>query len=469
MNQGSTYLSSQTISQALDCVIEDDWAGSGVSIDSRTLEMGDLFVALQGPTHDGHDYVVKALEKGAIAAVVSHRPENCSDDARLLFTPDTMIALENLGVAARDGMNGKVIAVTGSVGKTGTKEMLRLALSNQGVVTASDGNLNNHYGVPLSLSRMKAETKFGIFEVGMNHPGEIRPLVRMVRPHVAIVTAIEAAHTEFFSSVEQIADAKAEIFEGLEPGGVAIINQDSEFYERLADAARVAGAKNIIGFGGNPDSQARLINVNMQGETSFVEANIDGVFVDYELGVPGMHHVMNSLAVLAAISAAGGNVKTSATCLVKFRPLKGRGVRTVIKLDDGSDVVLIDESYNASPASMQASLDVVGRIEPSGSGRRIAVLGDMLELGLDTAELHRNLVTNLESNNFDLVFACGQHMLELWNTLPQSMRGGYSISPEKLSMVVISSLRNGDVVVAKGSLGSRVGVVVNALLELGEG
>jgi len=459
---------SQELFQILDCPASGEWSVYGISIDTRTLQSGDLFIALEGPTHDGHDYVARAFEKGATAAIVSRNPDGCADDAQLLMVTDTVTALESLGKAARARTHGMIVAITGSVGKTGTKEMLRQALSVQGKVSASTGNLNNHYGVPLSLARMKADTDFGIFEVGMNHAGEIRSLVKMIRPHVSIITAIEAAHTEHFDSVEQIADAKAEIFEGFDVGGIAILNHDSSFYDRLRNAAEIAGADTVIDFGSGEDAQVKLISVDTNEFSSKITILIDGLAMEYELLVPGMHHVMNSLAVLAAVSIVGGDIREAAIALRNFRPLKGRGVRTIIKLDDKSEVTLIDESYNASPAAMHAALSVVGLIKPLGSGRRIAVLGDMLELGDVSSNLHVQLIEHLEKNKFDLVFACGQHMLSLWNELPQAMRGGYSISPEKLSMVVNSSLSNGDVVVVKGSLGSRVGVIVEAILELGE-
>jgi UDP-N-acetylmuramoyl-tripeptide--D-alanyl-D-alanine ligase len=382
---------------------------------------------------------------------------------------DTTLALEKIGIAARDRMDGKVVAVTGSVGKTGTKEMLLQVLGDQGIVSASIGNLNNHFGVPLSLARMAKETKFGVFEVGMNHANEIRPLVKMIRPQVAIITAIEAAHTEFFDSVEGIADAKAEIFEGFEAGGTAIINRDSSFFNRLRDAAIKAGAGNIISFGENADSDVRLLSVKVRESYSSVMATINEDIVDYTLSIPGKHHVMNSLAVLAAVSAVDGNVQEAGKSLKKFKPLNGRGVHRVVPLPTGGEIVLIDESYNASPASMQAAFDVVGLMKPSGPGRRIAVLGDMLELGDKSQQLHRELSGGLSKNNFDLVFACGQHMLSLWKELPTSLRGGFSISPEKLSLVVQSGIHDGDVIMVKGSLGSRVGEIVKSILELEEG
>ncbi len=470
--------SSRELCHALGCEGVGAWTASGVSIDSRTLQTGDLFVALQGPNHDGHDHVARAFHDGAVAAVVSRQPDDLTEDALsgdtlsdlapLLVVGDTMIALEDLGRAARHRMAGKVIAVTGSVGKTGTKEMLRLAFEGQGLVSVSAGNLNNQFGVPLSLSRMAAETDYGVFEVGMNHPGEIRPLAKMIQPHVVVVTSVDAVHLEYFDSVEQIVDAKAEIFEGLAPGGLAIINRDNMHYPRLAHAAKVTGVKNIIGFGEHDDCQARLVSLAQRDGHSRIEAVICGETVNFELHVPGRHHVMNSLAVLAAVSSVGGNLQSAAETLKGFALPKGRGAQSRIRLGDGGEVLIIDESYNASPPSMHSALDILGGINPVKTGRRIAVLGDMLELGVSAPEMHRNLLDIIIRNNVDMVFACGPLMENLWSDLPDGLRGGYSISPEKVALIVASILQQGDVVMVKGSLGSRVGVIVDALLDLGE-
>ncbi len=468
MTPNSACWSTGELADVLGCDAQGNWGANGVSIDTRTLQRDDLFVAIGGPNHDGHDYVNRALEMGAAAAVVSRVPNDCADTSRLLVVDDTFTALQKIGTASRDRMNGKVVAITGSVGKTSTKEMMRQAFDDQGLVSASPGNLNNHYGVPLSLARMQKETDFGLFEVGMNHAGEILLLVKMIRPHVSVITAIEAVHTEFFNSVDEIAKAKAEIFQGLEPGGVAIINRDSPYFGQMADAAKDAGAAKIIGFGEDAQSDAKLLSLTMSETSSNITALIEGDTIEYELSVPGSHHALNSLAVLAAVSVAGGCLEKAAKSLKNFRPLKGRGVRSIIRLPNGGEAVLIDESYNASPASMEATLKVVGLMTPAKNGRRIAVLGDMLELGTASPDMHRELCGPLTHNSFDLVFASGQHMLDLWNELPQSMRGGFSVSPEELSRVVTSELRDGDVVVVKGSLGSRVGFIVKSMLELGE-
>ncbi len=453
---------------ALDCKTQSgrsDWTAGGVSIDSRTLEAGDIFFALSGPNFDAHDFVAQAFENGAAAAVVTHDPGRCSPDAAMLVVGDVTTALQQLAIAARNRLQGKVVAVTGSVGKTGTKEMLRLGLGALGRTVANTGNLNNHWGLPLSLCRVPVDTNFTVLEIGMNHPDEIRPLAKIARPHVAIVTAIEPVHVEYFHSVDEIADAKAEIFEGIEPGGAAVINHDSPYFDSLAAAARGAGTEKIIGFGWDDAADVQLLDVELAATSSTVEAAVGGATLRYRIGAPGLHVVMNSLAVLGTVSAIGGDVHNAAKALDHFTPLKGRGQLTSVHLADGA-FLLIDESYNASPASMRAAMAVAGRNRSERNGRRIAVLGDMLELGDRAIEEHRALVAPLSDNNFDLVFTAGQYAQNLWRALPDDMRGGHSISPDKLSMVVASAVRAGDVVMVKGSLGSRVGVVVEALLEL---
>jgi len=444
---------------------ESSWSASGVSIDTRTLEEGDVFFALSGPNHDAHEFVAAAFQKGAVAAIVTRDPGNCPQGAPLIIVGDVTAALQQLGKAARDRLKGKIIAVTGSVGKTGTKEMLRIACESLGRTEASAGNLNNHWGLPLSLCRMPPDTAYTIVELGMNHPGEIRVLTGIARPHVAIVTAIEPAHTEYFTSVDEIAAAKAEIFEGVEPDGTAIINQDSPYFDFLSSAARKCGISSVVGFGRRGEADVQLRDVNLNANDSDVEAVVQGAAVRYRIGAPGLHVVTNSLSVLAAINAIGGDVARAARKLDKFKPLKGRGQHVSVQSEAGSFLV-IDESYNASPASMKAAMAVAGKNRPDHAGRRIAVLGDMLELGAGTKDAHRDLLSSLRDNRFDTVFTSGQHMQSLWEVLPAEMRGGHSVSPHKLAMLLTSAVQDGDVILVKGSLGSRVGVIVEALLGL---
>jgi UDP-N-acetylmuramoyl-tripeptide--D-alanyl-D-alanine ligase len=441
------------------------WAASGVSIDSRQLFPQDLFVAVIGPRFDGHDFVADALAKGAAAAVVSHIPQGVTADAPLLVVEDTLQALVDLGRAARARSEARVIGVTGSVGKTSVKEALNLVLSAQADTMASEGSLNNHWGVPLSLARLPRNAVFAVFEMGMNHAGEIAPLSQMAAPDVAVVTTVEAVHKAHFPSVEAIADAKAEIFSGMRPGGVAVLNRDNPHYERLAAAASAAGAGRLVGFGRHVDADVRLLRAHPGPEGSRVQAQWAGTSLDYDLSVPGNHWIMNSLCVLATVAAGGADVPRAAAKLRHFAPPRGRGKSHAIRVRGGL-VHLIDDSYNASPVSMAASIEVLGRGMPRPAGRRIAVLGDMLELGSDSAALHAELAGPLRQHGIDLVFAAGPMMAHLFAALPAAMRGGHAASSDALAPMVVATVRPSDIVSVKGSAGSRMNVVVRALLTL---
>jgi UDP-N-acetylmuramoyl-tripeptide--D-alanyl-D-alanine ligase len=435
---------------------------SGLSIDSRTVGRGEAFFAITGENRDGHAFVAAALDAGAgLAVVAADKRTAFPADAPLLVVPDVLAALVDLARAARARSPARVIAVTGSVGKTGTKDALQLVLAREGATHSSAASYNNQWGVPLSLARMPQGARFGVFEIGMNHAGEITPLTRLVRPHVAIVTTIEAAHLEYFGSVEAIADAKAEIFLGLEPGGVAVLNRDNPQFERLRRHAEAAGAR-IVGFGTRADADARLIEASFKPDVSTVRANILGADVTYKLGAPGRHVVMNSLAVLAAASLVGADLAVAALALVSLTAPVGRGRRATLALP-GGDALLVDESYNANPASMRAALALFGQMPVSPSGRRIAVLGDMLELGTRGPELHRELVEPVVANAVDLVFCAGPLMRELWQALPSERRGAYAESAAVLEPQVLAAVRAGDAVMVKGSLGSRMGPIVKAL------
>jgi UDP-N-acetylmuramoyl-tripeptide--D-alanyl-D-alanine ligase len=439
-----------------------DWVAAGVSIDSRSLNPGDIFVAVRGPNHDGHNFVKTALERGAAAAIVDREIPVLATGAPLLRVADTLIALEAVAAAARVRSHARVVAVTGSVGKTGTKEALRLALATSGGTYASAGGLNNHWGAPLSLARMPPDVSYGVFELGMNHPGEIAALTRLVRPHVAVITTVEPAHLGFFPSVEAIADAKAEIFLGLEPGGVAILNRDNLYYPRLASAAKRAGAAEVVGFGAHPSARVRLIDCELDLDGSSIEAALPGSTLRYRVRVPGRHWVMNSLAVLAAADAAGVDVRCAAEGLSKLEALPGRGRRCELPWSDGT-VTLIDESYNASPAAMRAALAVLATTEPRAGARRIAVLGDMLELGEASEGLHRDLVELLTAARVDRVFLVGEAMAALHAILPEAKRGGLWHCAEDAVPELIGFLKPGDVVTVKGSRAVGVGHIVERL------
>ena len=444
---------------------DGEFSATGVSIDSRTVNPGDLFVAIKGPDFDGHDFVADALAKGAAAALVERVTLGISGGVPMLMVDDTMKALEDLASAARCRAKARIIAVTGSVGKTGVKEALKLALGAQGATSANVGNLNNHWGLPLSLSRLPEDAQYGIFEMGMNHPGEIQPLSKLAKPHVAVITTVEKAHTAFFKSMDEIADAKAEIFSGMDAGGIAVLNRDNPHFQRLADAAQANGVTDIRGFGSHREASSRLMEFSLEADGTRVTAEVDGRTLVYGVGVPGRHWAINSLAVLAAVSAVGGDVAAAAEELGSLTADEGRGRATVVNISGGA-FTLIDESYNASPISMAAALQVLGRTQPGAGGRRVAVLGDMLELGPESASLHASLAAPLKDNEADLVFTAGQDMSSLAEVLPRSSRGGHAADAQTLLPIVTAAVRPGDVVMVKGSAGSRTGHIVKALLAL---
>lgn len=454
---------------AMEAALEGDgaWTASGVSIDSRTLAAGDIFFAIEGEKSDGHGYVADALAKGAACAVVARRPDGVERDAPLAMVDDTLAALERLGVAARARTAGRICAVTGSVGKTGTKEGLRHILSGQGQAHASVASYNNHLGVPLTLARMPAETEFGIFEIGMNHAGEITPLTRMVRPEAAIVTTVEAVHIENFDSVDGIADAKGEIFEGLAPGGTAILNRDNKYFDRLSRRAEACGAGRVVGFGEDAHAEARVLRMSLKPDASYVTARVCGHEMTYKLGMPGRHVVMNSLAMLACVHALGGDLAHAGLALATLEPPEGRGSRVEVETRNGT-FLIIDESYNANPTSMRAALEALAAAEPARRGRRIAVLGDMLELGDRAPGDHAGLAEPITSAGVDLVFCSGPLMEHLWDALPPRRRGGYADTAAELAPRVAEEVVPGDVVMIKGSFGSRMRHVLDALTALAD-
>ncbi len=449
------------------------WAATGVSIDTRTIAPGDLFVALTD-VRDGHDFVADALAKGAAAALVSRVPEGVGADAPLLIVPDVLDALGALGAAGRARTGAQVIAITGSVGKTSTKEMLRTVLAGQGRVHAAEASYNNHWGVPLTLARMPAETEFAVIEIGMNQPGEIAPLSRLARPHVAMITTVAAAHLEAFGALEGIAVEKASIFEGLEPGGTAIYHGDIPQSAILEEKAK-ACAEVLISFGAAEGLTCQLHDVKISGETTVVKAEIAGEPILFKIGAPGAHLAANALAVLAACRAVGADPAVTACDLGRWRPPGGRGTREIIALDpvEDQDIALIDDAFNANPASMAAALDVLAAAEPVhdvgriARGRRIAILGDMLELGENEAALHAEIARHPAMGSVATVHCVGPRMAALWAALPEAKRGARAESAEDLAPRARSLIDAGDVVLVKGSKGSRVSRVVDAIRKLG--
>ena len=449
------------------------WHGvTGISIDTRSIAPGELFVALSGDHRDGHDFVAQALAAGAGAAMVAQVPEGIAARAPLLVVGDTLEALGALGAAARARSAARVIAVTGSVGKTSTKEMLRTALGCQGRVHAAEKSFNNHWGVPLTLARMPADTEFAVIEMGMSHAGEIAPLSRLTRPHVALVTAIEAVHLAGFGSVAEIADAKAEVFAGLEPGGVAILNHDNPHFDRLA--AQV-GAAGILSFG-TADCDLVLEHAAVRALATVVKARIGDQPITFKLGAPGVHFALNAVAALGAVIAVGGDLARAGLALAGWAPPEGRGRHWRIELGpagiDG-EIMLIDESYNANPTSMRAALavlasskvtDEVGRV---ARGRRIAFLGDMLELGPAEGELHAELARLGEIDAIDKLHLAGPCMRGLHAALPAAKRGEWFADSDQLAQRARRLVGAGDVCMVKGSLGMAMRLVVDQIKALG--
>ena len=452
-----------------------DWEATGVSIDSRSLAPGDLFVALTG-RRDGHEFVARALAGGAAAALVSRRPEGVAAGAPLLIVDDVLAALRALAAAARARSPARVIAVTGSVGKTSTKEMLRTALARQGRVHAAERSFNNHWGVPLTLARMPRDTDFAVVEIGMNHPGEITPLSRLTRPHVALVTTVAAAHMAAFDSIGDIARAKAEIFAGLEPGGVAVLNRDIATFPVLEAAAQRAGAR-IVAFGAGAGAAVRLRELVLAEGATTVRAALDGAALLFRLAATGRHFALNALAVLAAVSAAGADPALAALDLAQWQPPPGRGARLRVRLDAHDPrlgIELIDDAYNANPASMEAAFEVLAAARPVdgigrvGRGRRQAFLTDMLELGPEAPALHEALASLPALAAVDRVHCAGALMRHLHAALPAERQGEWHPDAAALAARVHRLIDAGDVVMVKGSKGSKASLVVDAIRKLGQ-
>ena len=435
------------------------WRVGGVSIDTRSIERGDLFVALKD-VRDGHDFLAQAFENGAAAALISDAGKSAGLGPALVVG-DVLDGLRKLGEAARERSAAKRVAVTGSVGKTSTKEALATCLAACGPTHRSIKSYNNHWGVPLTLARMPRESEYGVFEIGMNHRGEILPLTQLVRPHAALVTTIAPAHVENLGSLEAVADEKGDIYAGLEPGGSALVPNEAPHAGRLLAAVESNGA-NLVRFGRDEVCEARLLKFDMDENGSNAEADILGRVIRYRIGVEGAHWALNSVAALAAVDVLGGDLDAAAHALERLQAFDGRGVAAGIDAPFGR-FTLVDDSYNANPASMAAAFATLGARKPGPGGRRIAALGDMLELGPDERAYHAGLAEPLERAGVDLVFAAGPRMAALMETLPASRRGGYAESADALIPIIAPALRAGDVVLVKGSNSSKMSRVVAAL------
>ncbi|MCO6185641.1 UDP-N-acetylmuramoyl-tripeptide--D-alanyl-D-alanine ligase [Rhizobium sp. L1K21] len=441
---------------------------TGISIDSRSITKGEAFFAIKGDRVDGHDYASVAAANGASVLVVSEArlPALGRLTVPLIVVDDVLTAMERLGRAARARVRGKVIGITGSVGKTTTKEMMRRALEPSGKVHASVASFNNHWGVPLTLSRMPADTDFGIFEIGMNHPGEIRSLVSMVRPDVAVITTVAGAHLGHFSGLDEIAAAKAEILEGIEVDGTAILNRDIAQYGILEKAAQENRVSHVVTFGADARADVRLAEYDAAPDHCTVWAVIGGHMREFTIGAPGRHIADNALAVIAAVQAAGGDVKAAMTALEGFSAGKGRGERHHLSLGAGEgSFTLIDESYNANPASMRAAISLLAASPVAGKGRRIAVLGDMLEMGDHAQAVHADLAGPLKDAGIADVWLAGPDMRALAEALGNDANVTYRAGAQEMAEFAISNVRDGDVLVVKSSLGTGFGKITAALLE----
>ncbi|MBS0547052.1 MAG: UDP-N-acetylmuramoyl-tripeptide--D-alanyl-D-alanine ligase [Proteobacteria bacterium] len=458
----SALWTSDEVARALSPVaMSGAFEATGVTFDSRAVGKGDIFFALTGETTDGHGFVADALARGAAAAIVSRDVPGASGN--LVRVADTMKALVDLGRAGRARSNARVASVTGSVGKTSTKDALRAMLSAQASTSASTASFNNHVGVPISLARLPRDAAYGVFEIGMNHPGEIEPLARQVESHVGVVTNVGPAHIGHMGSEEAIADEKACLFAGMRSGAVAVLNRDNRHFDRLADKARRFGVARIVGFGRNDAADARLLACDLQDTGSDVAANLHGRRIEYRLGAAGEHWVLNSLAALAVVEALGADVLKAAQTLAEVKATPGRGARRRLKFGAGT-IELLDESYNANPASVKAMLAVLARTEPAPGGRRVLAMGDMRELGEGADAFHAGLADAVAASGAAQVFLCGPHMQALWPRLAAAQRGVHRPDSAALAGDVAAALKAGDVVAVKGSLGSKMKNVVDAIL-----
>lgn len=445
---------SDDLAAALGVAVPPGIAASGVSIDTRTLKPGELFIALPGEKVDGHVFAAAAIEKGAAAVLVS-QPVQTTKQIRVA---DTAEALNQLARYARDRSGARRVAITGSVGKTTTKELLALALSPFGRVHKTGGNLNNHYGLPLTLAHLPSDAHFAVLELGMSAAGELTALSALAQPEIAMVTHVAAAHLAFFNSVADIAHAKAEIFSGLPEDGIAIYPADNVYTDILADTADEFGVEALTFAGKDPQADAYLLSVKTHAEGQLVEAMVMGQKLAFHLPVPGAHVAVNCLPVLLAVHELGFDLNIAANALANFSAVRGRGEQQQLNWQGGT-LTLIDESYNASPAAMQTTITMLGQ----HAGRKIAVLGDMLELGETSPALHAALADDLLRAKVDQLFACGPHMQYLFDTVPTNMQGAWAENSAALAAILPNHLQAGDVVLVKGSAGSQMKKIIETL------
>lgn len=453
---------SKDIADAIGGRANGDWAISGIEIDSRAIKEGELFVALK-VERDGHDFVQSALNSGASGVLISSE-KSVAPNAPFAICDDTMLGLECLGAAARKrALIAKRIAITGSVGKTTVKELTASALSASGKTHKSVKSYNNQWGVPLTLARMPQDARFGVFEIGMNHAGEIARLSPQVRPHIAAITTVAPVHIEHFQNIEAIAEAKAEIFIGVEKGGSVVIPYDNSQCKRLVARAQSLEGLNIVTFGSQEGADARIVSVEHNGQERIVRADVLGEIIEWRLCEPGEHWLSNSLCALTITALAGGEIEAAASVISNFGALEGRGAIKQITTQSGLSFTLVDEAYNANPTSVAGALEA--QKERIG-GRKIAILGDMLELGENENKYHAGLLDAIISAQTDLVFLCGERMKHLWDVLPDTLKGGYAPNSRELASIVLDQIAQDDVIMVKGSNGSHMNVIVAALASL---
>lgn len=462
---------SSDILQALNLAIdgESDFKATGISIDSRTLKLGEIFVAIKGENFDGHRFLQDALDRGAAGFIISQEPPHFLKDQTYFIVNDTLEALKQLGHYTRQRSNAQVVAITGSAGKTTTKEWLAQTLSHFGKTVYSPASYNNHFGVPLSLSCLEEDTAFGVFEIGMNNEGEIEPLSVLVQPDIAIITTITEAHIGQLNSLDNIAKEKSTIFAGLKPGGIAILNYDDKHYEYLAEKAKTYGVSKIIKVGKKEGADVHLISADYDSTSrlTHVKAKIFHQPITYSAEFLGYHYVMNNLMVLAAAESLNIDLKKSIKEIENLQPVAGRGQQHVLSIAPDKKITLIDDSYNAHAASMEAGLSTLAQLPPAfPNSRKIAILGDMRELGEQSEALHKGLLPFLEKARVDLFFACGSYMKLVLDELSPPQQGGYSENAEDLWQPLLDCLKNGDIVFVKGSKSTKVALLVHRLLSL---
>lgn len=468
----ATTWSAQDIAAALHTACSGSWIANGISKDSRTLQPGNVFIALQGPNTDGHLHLEAALAAGAVGAIAASLPPTLSkEDPRIILVPNTLQALHDLAAAARARTQAQLVAITGSFGKTGTKDTLASLLTAFGKVYASQRSFNNHWGVPFTLSNLPTDTEFGVIEIGMNHRGEIAPLAQRVAPHIALITNVRAMHMEHLGSLDNIAEEKADIFSNMRPDGLVVLNHDDATFERVA--ARAATQKlTTITFGKHQLANFRLMDYTTTPTGAHIQADINGNSLTYSIPVIGEHWAYNSLAILAVIQALGIDIQQAAVYFSNMVLPEGRGMQHKVPVQ-GGEIIVIDESYNAGPDSMRAAITVLGAMQPAGNGRRIAILGDMREIGKQSAMKHAALAEDLIANSIDCVFTCGKEMTHLYNTLPKDMRISHKLQAFDLIPELRDFVRAGDICMIKGSKGQyadrgHMYALVEALLHINE-